>query len=286
MIINYLIFIIKACAFVTLNAQQKVTVDGKTFKSNMEVAEAQISNQKISLRLSEIDKYKPQFQRDNCDECADGKSLIIGIDFKRDFKFPITEEDSIYVRLSNLEQSLKEYQFKQDELGKYESNRDLSEEAQLENNAEMIKKKSAEITKLMQEGKISSMEAADMLTALMKPQEEALINSRTMKNINGIDEFYDKAFYDFVFYNDETLTETIPFSGYVFIKRFNEKEFVAEFRGEIIEECVAKRKARSLDDEKKCGATTSKFLPRAKVLSEGSGRLDINISIKEFINNR
>ena len=54
---NYLIFIIKACAFVTLNAQQKVTVDGKTFKSNMEVAESQISNQKISLMLKNLAGY-------------------------------------------------------------------------------------------------------------------------------------------------------------------------------------------------------------------------------------
>ena len=281
----YTLVLVAFVAF-TINAQQKATVDGNNFKGNMEVAEAQISNQKISLRLSEIDKYKPQYEQDNCDDCADGKSLIMDIDFKRGFKFPITEEDSVYVSLSNLEQSIKEYRFNQGELGELERNRDLSEEAQLKNNAEIIKKKSAEISKQMQEGKISPMEAADMITALMKPQEEALMNSTTMKNINAIDEFNDKASYDFMFYNDETLTETVPFAGYIYIKRFNENEFVATYRGKAKTECVAKRAASSAEEEAKCGSFKSTILPDTYVLSEGSSSFDIHIKLKKFRDNR
>ena len=284
---KYLIFIIIAFAFVTVNAQQKVIVNGQSFKSNLEIVQAQISREKIAIVIDEIDKSDPKYQTDNCSNCQNGKTLILEVDFKRGFKFPIEETDSVFVNMSYLQEGLAEYNFNTAELDQLENSRDRKEEFNLQNNAETVKKKSQEITRKMQEGSLTPQEAEKQLMALIEPQMKALDNSTTMKNIDNIDAFENnKSTYDMHFYNDENLTETKAFSGYLFIKEFNSERFVAEYRGEVIEECVEKRKATSLDDEKKCGATISEFIPGAKVLSEGSGRIDINISIKEFINNR
>ena len=57
--------------------------------------------------LQEIDS-DPKYQTDNCTNCKDGKSLILDVDFKQGFKFPIEEKDSVFVRFTNLEESLAE----------------------------------------------------------------------------------------------------------------------------------------------------------------------------------
>lgn len=271
----------------TLMAQQTVIVNGQSFKSNLEIVQAQISRERIAIVLDEIDKSDPKYQTDNCSNCQDGKTLILDVDFKRGFKFPIEETDSVFVNMSYLQEGLAEYKFNTSELDQLENSRDKQEELNLQMNAEMIKKKSLEISRKMQEGSLTPQEAEKQLMALMEPQMKALDNSATMKNIDNIDEYENnKSIYEMHFYNDENLTETKAFSGYLFIKEFNSKRFVAEYRGDIIEECVEKRKAKSADEEKKCGATKSQFLPQAKVLTEGSGSIIIDVNIKEFLNNR
>lgn len=267
--------------------QQKVSAIGNRFNSNLEVVQAQISKETISLVLDEVDKSDPKYQTDNCTDCKDGKSLILDIDFKRGFKFPIEETDSVYVNLSNLQESLAEYQFASAEIRKYENSRNRLEENQLKSNAELIKEKSQAISKQLQEGKISPDEAQKQLMALMQPQMDALENSTAIKNINNIDEFEEnRAIYSMHFYNDETLTEAETYSGYLYIKEFNKERFVAEYRGEVIEQCVEKRAASSTEEEQKCKSKPSQFLPETGVLSEGSGTIIINVVIKEFLYNR
>ena len=281
-----LVFATSILGITAVLGQQNVTANGNRFNSNLEVVEAQISDESIMIIVNEIDKSDPKYQTDNCTNCRDGKSLILDVSFKRGFKFPIEETDSVYLRVSNLQESLAEYNFNSRELDQYESSRNKNEEAQLKNNAEAIKEKGTLIAKQLQEGKITPQEAEKQLMALMEPQFKALENSTAMKNIDNIDEYEERSVYSINFYNDETLTETNAFSGYLYIKRFNQKEFVAEFRGETIEECVEKRSASSKEEEDKCKSKMSNFLPDANVLKEGPGRIDINISIKEFLNNR
>ncbi|WP_299364985.1 hypothetical protein [Winogradskyella sp.] len=267
-------------------AQNQVNANGTSFNSNLEVVKAQISKEKLSLVLYEVDKSDPKYQTDNCTDCPDGKSLILDVDFKRGFKFPIEETDSVYVRVSNLQESLAEYKFASQEIDEYESSRDRAEEAQLKSNAEVIKAKSMAISKQLQEGKITPDEAQKQLMALMEPQFEALENSAAMKNLENIDEYQERSTYSINFYNNETLTDTETFSGYLYIKTFNETTFIAEYRGELIEECVEKRAASSIEAEQKCKSTLSQYLPDAEVLSEGPGAILINVKIKTFLNNR
>ncbi|WP_299523292.1 hypothetical protein [Winogradskyella sp.] len=273
-------------SLISLYAQQQVIANGNVFSTDLEVVEAQISNETISLAIHEIDKRDPKFQTDNCTNCPDGKSLILDVDFKRGFKFPIEETDSVYLRVSNLQEGLAEYEFNSNELSQYENARDKAEEVKLKNNAEAIKEKGALIAKQLQEGKISPQEAEKQLMALMEPQLSALDNSTTMKNIDNIDEYKERSVYSIYFYNDKTLTDTNTFSGYLYIKRFNETEFVAEYRGDVIEECVEKRAASSQEEEQKCKSKNSQYLPDGKVLNEGSGTILIKVNIKTFLNNR
>ncbi len=278
------------CVVMFLNsgeAQQKVSVNGISFNSKLEIAEAQISKEKVALALYEIDKTDPKYQTDNCTNCKDGKSLILEVDFKRGFKFPIEETDSVYVRFSLLQESLSEHQFVSGELSELERSRNKAEEAKLKSNAEIIKEKSKVISKQLEEGKISPQEAQKKLMALMEPQMNDVMNSQLMKNIENIDEYDDsRAVYSMHFYNNEALTDTETYSGYLYIKVFNETKFVAEYRGELIEQCVEKRAASSIEEEQKCKSKPSKYLPGAGVLSEGSGSIFIDVDIKTFLNNR
>ncbi|MEM1003115.1 MAG: hypothetical protein AAGH46_10750, partial [Bacteroidota bacterium] len=178
-----LLILVLVLSVEVLSAQQQVRFNDTAFKGNLEVVQAQISNRSISLLLDEIDKSDPKYQTDNCTTCPDGKSLILDVDFKHGFKFPIEESDSVYVRLSNLQEGLAEYKFVSREINGYESSRNKAEEAQLKSNAEGIKEKSLAISKQLQEGKISPDEAQKQIMELMQPQMDALENSTTMKNI-------------------------------------------------------------------------------------------------------
>ena len=265
-------------------SQQTIIANGYNFNSNLEIAEAQISNETIMLQLFEIDKFNPKYATDNCSDCPDGKSLVLDINFNRGFKFPITEKDSVFVKVSDLQNSLNEFNFNSKEVKKAENSRDLSQESQLTQDAEAIKIKGMEIAKLMQEGKITPQEAEKQLLALTQQLSNDLDKS-SASNIE-VKDYKESSVYGFSFYNNETLTETKPYSGYLYIKEFNKERFVAEYNGEVIEQCIEKRAAQSSEEEKKCKSVSSQYLPDAKVLSEQSGRVYIDISIKAFFDNR
>ncbi len=262
----------------------QVLINGYEFKSNLEIAEAQISDETIMLSLFEIDKFNPKYEMDNCTDCSDGKSIVMDIDFNRGFKFPIKETDSVFIRLSNLQQGLAKYQHNKDQIDKSKKSINQPETNQLKNNAEAIKAKGIEIAKLMQEGKLSPQEAEKQLLALTQSFNQDFDQS-SIANITT-DKFEESPTYAFSFYNDKTLTETQPFSGYLWIKTFNKNQFIAEFGGEYIENCVEKRAAKSVEEEKKCSAKPSQYLPGKDVLNEGSGSMTLNIRIKKFLNNR
>lgn len=267
-----------------MNAQQNVVANGIAFKPNLEVVEAQISKEKLLINLSEIDKDNPQLQKDSCTDCPDGKLLLIEIDFKREFKFPIKETDSVYIRFSKLQDNLAENNHANNQVESYESSRNRSEEERLAIDAEAVKKKGMEISKKMMEGKISPEEAEKQIMALVQPYQEDLDNA-TYAN-QDFEEYVSKPTYYIYFYNDEELTTLEAFSGYLYIKEFNKERLVVEYRGEAIEQCVAKRAASSKEQAEKCKATTSQFLPGFKLLREGASSVTIDVKIKEFINNR
>ncbi|MDC7996687.1 hypothetical protein [Gilvibacter sediminis] len=268
----------------TALGQNTVRVNSSSFKPNLEVAQAQISDQTLMLTLMEIDKYDSKFLQDNCDECPDGKDLLLEVDFQRGFKFPITEKDSVYVRVSLLQEALAENEFNEGQIEDYKRNRNQGEEAALASNADLIKKKGMEISQQLMAGTITPEEAEKQLLALTEGYTEALDNS-TIGSMET-EEYKERSNYSIVFYNDETMTDHQMFSGYLYIKRFDNERFVAEFQGDGIEQCVEKRAARSAEDEEICGQTESQFLPDAKVLSEGASSIFIDVAIKELLNNR
>lgn len=265
-------------------SQNSVSYNSSIFNSNLEVVDAQISAETISLVIYEIDKSDPKYLTDNCSECPDGKSIVMDIDFTRGFKFPITEEDSVYVRLTLLKKNLNENAHNQAQVNQMNNSRNHSEEAQLKNDAESIKLKGQEIATLMQEGKITPAEAEKQLMALTQPYLDDLDNSTTA-NIEG-EEFMKKANFAIWYYNDKLLTTSESFSGYLYIKEFNEQRFVAEFRGVDVERCVEKRIASSKEAAAKCSAVISQYLPETKLYREGAASLSIDVAISEFLNNR
>ena len=123
--------------------------------------------------------------------------------------------------------------------------------------------------------------------ALVEPQLRAFDNSDTLKNIDNIDEFEEgRSIFSINYYSDENLTDTETYSGYLYIKEFNEERFIAEFKGDVIEQCVEKRSASSIEEEQKCGAKKSQYLPETGVLNEGVCSIYIDVAIEEFLNNR
>lgn len=280
--INNLIFIFFFGIIMSVHSQQQVSYNGVSMNSNLEIAEAQISQEKIMLKLHEIDMTKHQM--DNCDDCPTTKSLILDVDFTRSFKFPITESDSVYIRVTHLQKNLAENTHNFAQVNKMNNARNESEEIQIKSQVELMKTKGQEIAKLMQEGKISPEDAQKQLLALTEPYLDKMDNSAIANTESQ--EFDEKSNFSIVFYNDDTKTETKPFSGYLYIKEFNEKRFVAEFRGFDIEQCVEKRIASSEEEKVKCTAVQSQYLPSTKVLREGSGSMSINMTIKKFLNNR
>ncbi len=267
---------------IVMNAQQNVSCNGAMMTSNLEIAQAQISQETIMLVLHEIDMTK--HQTDNCEDCPTTKSLLLDVDFKRGFGFPITEKDSVYLRFTTLQQNLSENKHNQSVVNAIETSRNQSEEIALKNQASTIQEKGKQIAKLMQEAKISPEEAQKQLLALTDSYQNNLGNSSIAKT--EPEEFQDKAEFSFTFYNDDSNTKTEAFSGYLYIKEFSEDHFVAEFRGINIEQCVEKRSASSEEENANCTSVESKYLPDTKLLQEGTGTLLINVLIKDFLNNR
>ncbi|WCO01993.1 hypothetical protein [Psychroserpens ponticola] len=280
--LNYLVGIFFFGITISMAAQQHVSYDGVKMNSNLEISEAQISKEKIMLVLHEIDMTK--HQTDNCEDCPTSKSLILDVDFTRSFKFPITEDDSVYVRVTHLQKNLAEHKHNLSQVNTMNASRNRSEENQLKNQADVIKVKGQEIAKLMQEGKLSPEEAQKQLLALSEPYLNKLDHS-AIANTEA-EEFQNNSNFSIVFYNDDTKTESQPYSGYLYIKTFNEERFVAEFRGIHIEQCVEKRVVSSEEEKAKCSSIQSQYLPETKVLHEGSGTMTLNVAIKEFQNNR
>lgn len=279
---NKLTFILFFAIIISIHAQQQVSCNGVLMHSNLEIAEAQISREKIMLKLHEIDMTKHQI--DNCSDCPTTKSLILDVDFQKGFNFPITERDSVYITVTHLQKNVSENTHNLAQVNKIDSARNVSEEMQMNSQAELIKTKGQEIAKLMQEGKISAEDAQKQLLALTEPYLDKVDNSAIAKTNSK--EFNEIETFSILFFNDDTNTETEAFSGYLYIKEFNEKRFVGEFRGEDIEQCVEKRLASSEKEKTKCTAIQSQYLPDTKVLREGSGSMTINVMIKDFLDNR
>jgi hypothetical protein len=265
-----------------IHAQEEVNCNGTKMSPSLEIAKASISKEKIILVLHELDLHR--YEQDNCEDCPSTKSLILDIDFTEGFKFPIREEDSIFIRQTTHEQGLAEHQFNLRQVEQMNGSRNPSEEQKLKSQAAMLEKKAKEISKQLQEGTISAEEAQQKLLSLSNPYLQNLEQSSI--NNQSTTEFQAKANFSFRFYNDEQQTTTEAFSGYLYIKEFTEDSFIAEFRGIDIEQCVEKRLARSPQEQAKCRMVTSQYLPDRKVLREGRGYLNINLKIQEFFNNR
>lgn len=266
----------------TINGQQEVNYNGVKMNSNLEIVQAQIAKESMLLMLYEVDMTK--YDYDNCKDCPTSKVLSLDVNFTKPFKFPITEDDSVFVRVTHLQKNLAENEHNLAQVNNMNSSRNVSEEDQMKRQAEMMKTKGQEIAKLMQSGKLSPEDAQKQLLALSEPYLEKFDNSAIANT--ETQEYVAKPHFSWQFYNDDTNVESEPFSGYLHIKTFNETHFIAEYRGTSIDQCVEKRSASSPVESQKCKAVQSQYLPDTRVLREGKSSVTIRVNIKEFLDNR
>lgn len=261
----------------TAQAQNTIQHSSTTFISNPEEITAAISHEKIIISISEKDVRDYKGHEDNCDNCLTGNQLGLEIDFTRPFKFPITEEDSVFVYYSTIQQNLAEYEFQQKQIAQMNAQQNETEKQTLNNSAQSIEAKSMEIAQLMQTGQISPEEAQKRILALTEPLLEDVDNSSSVNVQN--EEFVFKPNFTLLIHNEQSKTETEAFSGYVHIQYFDKERFVATFKGIEIESCTTV-------DKKECANIESQYLPDKKVIREGQGSLMLDLNIKEFNNDR
>lgn len=290
-IIVFLIALITTFSF----AQQKVVYNSKAFK-NSEVVKATIGNrgETMSFEISEHDmspkgSWAKEVRRlESLGKIADpskapkGLSLILSVDFKRKFPFPIKPTDSIVIRMSDLKSNLLERSHQNKELAKVDDKGAKNEAKSLHSQKINIEAESRKIAKLMQQGKISPNEAMKRIEKLTKPILQQVDNS---KNINQkVKEYKEPSIYGITFSNTITNNEAKIVTGNLHIVEFTKNKLVAYISGEHIVECADV--VRKNTTKKDCKKVASKHIPGHKVYKEEQVYLIINSTFNEFFDDR
>jgi len=262
---------------------QEIKYGDKTF-TNIQVAEAQISNEKLFLKISELDTYYNGKEQDG-DLEPNYKSILVEIEFKGGFSFPIRPEDSVQVSFTALEQGLEELRFDSQQLETVNDAALKQEGKVLQVAGDSAEEKTKQIAEKLMKGEITPEEAEKQILAIANPMLSKVENS-SAANI-GFEEYNNKKDTFSVFCRDtEEEIESELVSGTLYIKSFNRNYFEAYFEGVEVVFCLEKRAARSKSEELNCGAITSQYLPETKLLREGSIKGKIKLQIKEFLDNR
>lgn len=291
---NTILFSFFLFSFISMSAQQTVNYNGKIF-GDCETIEASLgsSGETLSLFIAEHElragyggKYERTYgtaEADNLINVPKGYTLILDVDFKQRFKFPIEEKDSIYLQLSKMQLDLKEKEFMQSTMATIKNGESAraAEAKKMKQKSKSIEEQAKEIAEQMKAGKISPEEAGKKLEALQK-NITAMIDNSSIESM-AIERPEEPTNYFINFVDTKELTESNIFSGTLRIIRFNKNEFVAElYTGKEIVECLEKRAASSQEAEKKCKETASSLFSDMYILSEGNAKISINVKLKKF----
>lgn len=278
-----------------LSAQQNITYNGKTFKP-AEVIETQIGNsgETLSFTISEIDmspngdwakkilELQRQGKRYSPEDAPQPLSLLLSIDFKRKFKFPITEDDSVYINVSYVKESILENEFNEEEVNKMNSVVSKTDISGLKSDKKSVEEEAKKISKLMQEGKLSPDEAMKKIEALTQPMLNTLENSAIMNQETK--EFKEnRSTYNILFGDSAANTESIPYKGTLHIIEFNSKRLRANFKGIHFVECTDVKRAN--DPSKPCKKVKTGLYPDHEVLKVENVSIKIDITFKVFLDN-
>ncbi len=291
-----LIFVAIFILTAIVSAQQHVTYNDQKFQP-AEVIEAQIGfrGETFSLSISEIDmspngdwakkilELQRQGKRYNPEEAPQPLSLLLSVDFKRKFKFPITEEDSVYINVSYVKESILENEFNEEEVNKMNSAVSKTDISGLKSDKKSVEEEVKKISKLMQEGKLSPDEAMKKIEALTQPMLHKLENSAIMNQ--ETEEFKEnRSTYNILFGDSAGNTESTPYKGTLHIIEFNSKRLRANFKGIHFVECTDV--ARANDNSKPCEKVETGLYPGHKVLNVEAVTIVIDTHFASFRDNR
>ncbi len=291
-----LIFVAIFILTAIVSAQQHIIYNGQKFQP-AEVIEAQIGfrGETFSLSISEIDmspngdwakkilELQRQGKRYSPEDAPQPLSLLLSVDFKRKFKFPITEDDSVYINVSYVKESILENEFNGEGVNKMNSAVSKTDISGLKSDKKSVEEEVKKISKLMQEGKLSPDEAMKKIEALTQPMLNTLENSAIMNQ--ETEEFKEnRSTYSILFGDSVANTESIPYEGTLHIIEFNSKRLRANFKGIHFVECTDV--ARANDNSKPCEKVETGLYPKHRVLRTETINIKIDTVIKNFFDNR
>ena len=291
-----LIFVAIFILTAIVSAQQHIIYNGQKFQP-AEVIEAQVggSGETFSLSISEIDispngdwakrldELRRQGKEPSAEERPKPRSLQLSVDFKRKFKFPITEDDSVSINFSYVKERILENQFNEEEVNKMNSAGSKTDISGLRSDKKSVEEEVKKISKLMQEGKLSPDEAMKKIEALTQPMLNTLENSAIMNQ--ETEEFKEnRSTYSILFGDSAGNTESTPYEGILYIIEFNSKRLRAYFKGTHFVECTDV--ARANDNSKPCEKVETGLYPEHRVLRTEAINIKIDTVIKFFFDNR
>ena len=255
----------------SFNFYSQITISyGKNYTfSNLEVAEASVSDKGISLLISEVDtrnldydgsKVKPHYK------------LLIDVNSLKNLKFPITPTDSVMFNTTSLQQNLN-FNLKADKYLKGAKGKKLDLDAKkLKQKAASKQERINALSKRVANGDMSAMKELQKITSEMASDAENIAKRVTLK------EEKDKATFDLVFIDNKSFVENKLLAGKIYIKEFSKNKFIAEFSGKFITEC--------LDKKQDCKKQKSKLIPQIKIYKEGEVKGQISVSLKKVNDDR
>lgn len=248
---------------------QTITYDKNYSFTNLEVAQASLSNKGISLILSEVDtrnldydgsKVKPHYR------------LIIDVDALYKLPFPIKPSDSVRFYTTQLQTDLN-YNLKVDKFLKSSKGKKAKFDAEkLKKKAQSKQARIKALSKRVANGDMSAMKELEKITQELTNESEDIADRVNIK------EETEKSTFDLVFLDYKTQVENKLLSGYIYIKEFSKNRFVATFSGKFISECLSKNL--------ECNKKQSNLVPEIKILKEGDVRGTISVPLKKVFDDR
>lgn len=279
------LFLLSLFTFQTVQAQVTASYNGKSFGA-CEVVRASIGNsgETMIFSLSEIDTDGGGLEADNID-LPPFYQLLIEVKLPDGLPFPITaeRENQVTISLSGLQESAEENALFESQMSATDfSGREAAADA-AQGEKQSIEEQSRAIAMKMASGEMSPEEGSKAMEAIVA-KAEALINS--VPEAPDFEELAERAIYGIVFYDTRELTQAQPIRGQLTITKFTETEFVANFSGQQMVECLTRRAATSPEKEAECGQAQSSILPKYSVLREEPINFTVNVKLKVFADYR
>lgn len=275
------ILIVLLLVFQINYSQNNIQYNGLPF-GNCEVLEAQVSEEKIMINISEIN-LNNGLEQDGM-QTPPCKLINLEVTFPKGTPFPITPKDSVAITYTLLQQGFDEYAFNENQLNSIDTNTLNAEGKNLKAKGKSMEEKARAISEKLMNGQITPQEAEKQLMALTNPMLNE-IDESAIANLE-MDEFDEKTNFSLVFMDTAQQMESQVYSGILRINTFNNTVFDATLEGVEITQCFERRIASAAEARDICKQKQSAYLPDTKVLSEGNVKSTIRFSIEEFIDNR